>query len=358
MPAHLARASHIWIVKMLAHPDLGFRESETDLLDTGLYASCGLPLGSATPLPKPAYVSEAFQRLENEKIWTRDWVCVGTTLEIPGVGDLLPYTIGQHAVHVQRVPSGKIVGRFNKAQHGGCRTIPAQCRTGRKTKCSYTSCGYSRDRQVISGLDPDDISPLTWQYLGSDPERLLPVDVAVVSPFIFANLDPTGGVKPALPVPPACDDLERHGGLWREYQANWKLMGAAIVASALECAAEHGCGEAYVQAEWFVPNLILIRSTTATLVLLLQPTAMDSTLCRISQLSKLGVSEKAGNFDELIEAIDAAGHIAALRQTSITNSDKDECMNVGPSEWRFNQWFVHRILQQHPAYWNEPLIYA
>jgi hypothetical protein len=343
---------------MLAHPDLGFREDGTDLLDTNLYASCRLPLGSALMLPKAAYVSEAFQRLENEKIWSRDWVCVGTTSEIPGVGDLLPYTIGQHAVHVQRLASGKIVGRFNKAQHGGCRTIPAQCGTGKKTKCSYTSCGHSRDRQVISGADADEISSLTWQYLGSDPGRLLPVDLTIVSPFIFANIDPTVRAKPPLALPPACDELERHGGLWREYQANWKLVGAAILDMTAGCAAEHGHGEPCVQAEWFVPNLILIQSTFTTLSVLLQPTAMDGTLCRISQFAIPDTSGGVADFSQLIEMIDAAGRIAARRQMVITISDRDDYAEVGPPEWRFNQWFVDRILQQHPTYWNGPLIHA
>jgi hypothetical protein len=340
---------------MLAHPDLGFRESGTNFLDARLYDSCGRPAEAATTLPRAAYVSEVFQRLENEKIWTRDWICVGTTPEIPGIGDLLPYTIGQHAIHVQRLPSGKIAGRFNKAQHGGCRAIPAQCRSGHKTKCSYSSCGYSRDRQVISGLESADSPPLTWQYLGSDPDRLLPVDLAIVSPFIFANIDPTIEVRPAWPVLPQCDHFERHGGLWREYRTNWKLMGAAIVETVL--AARDACGEPAFRAEWFVPNLILISSASMMLAVVLQPTAMDGTLCRISQFSA-PTSAAVGDFNPLMELVDEAGSGAARRQILIANADNDDRMSVEPIEWRFNRWFVHRILQEHPAFWNAPLIHA
>ena len=51
---------------------------------------------------------EVFQRLENEKVWTRDWVCIGTAPEIAILYDLLPYTIGQHAIHVQRSADGEL----------------------------------------------------------------------------------------------------------------------------------------------------------------------------------------------------------------------------------------------------------
>src|SRR5882724_3852763 len=178
---------------MLAHPDSVFTDEGVDFLDPQLYSACRAPFGVATVLPRRAYTSEVFQRLENEKIWTRDWVCIGTSPEIANPGDLLPYTIGQHAIHVQRSADGGLIGRFNKAQHGGCRTIPAQCQTGRKTKCSYTSCDFSRDRDVLAGELFGEMTPHAGQFLGVYPERLLPISVEIRGPFIFANVDPTLG---------------------------------------------------------------------------------------------------------------------------------------------------------------------
>src|ERR1700744_732718 len=131
---------------MRVHPEFRFAEGGVDLESAESYATCRLSYGLATMLPRPAYTSDVFQQLENEKIWSRAWVCIGTEQEIAHTGDLLPYTIGQHAIHVQRQEDGGLIARFNKAQHGGCRSVPAQCRTGRKTKCSYTSCGHNRDR--------------------------------------------------------------------------------------------------------------------------------------------------------------------------------------------------------------------
>ena len=100
-------------------------------------------------LPPDAFTSAAFLKLEDAKLWPRSWVCIGASQEIPNAGDLLPYTVGVHGIHVQRQADGSLVGRFNKAQHGGCHFIPIQCQTGKKTRCGFTSCGYSLDRAAI-----------------------------------------------------------------------------------------------------------------------------------------------------------------------------------------------------------------
>ena len=128
---------------MNLHPELGYFDEGLDFVEAKIYSDVIRPFGQAHTLPHAAYRSKVFADLEDEKIWTRTWVCIGTQQEIPDEGDILPFTVGNHGIHVQRVKDGKLVGRFNKAQHGGCRSVPLQCQTGNKTKCSFTSCGYN-----------------------------------------------------------------------------------------------------------------------------------------------------------------------------------------------------------------------
>ena len=111
------------------HPDLGYEDNGVDLTDVSLYKSAKLPFGQAKILPPIAYQSKIFSGLEDEKLWTRNWIAIGSTLEIPNSGDLLPYTVGNHGIHVQKEKDGSLIGRFNKAQHGGCRAVPQQCQT-------------------------------------------------------------------------------------------------------------------------------------------------------------------------------------------------------------------------------------
>jgi hypothetical protein len=344
---------------MLTHPDTVYIDEGIDFLDPRLYSACRAPFGLATMLPRRAYTSEVFQRLENEKIWTRDWICIGTSPEISDPFDLLPYTIGQHAIHVQRLPDGGLKGRFNKAQHGGCRTIPAQCRTGKKTRCSYTSCGFSRDRDVILGDALAELSPQAGQYLGAVPERLLPVKVKTCGPLMFANIDPTPDAERPLLLPEWAENLVRLEGHWQEHRSNWKLAGAAIVDVARSSLAGGGATN-YVSAEWAFPNLVLVRSRHATLVVVLQPTAMDQTLWRLSffrppELSRSAHETARGS---LMRLLDQAAGQAISQQAKIELSLASDPSESSRAGWQFNQALIERVTRHHVAYWNAPLMQA
>jgi hypothetical protein len=331
---------------MLTHPDSGFYDNGVDLQDPNLYAAADQQLADDPLLPTQAYKSETFQRLENEKVWTREWICIGTTAEIAQAGDLMPYTIGQHAIHVQRQHDSGLIGRFNKAQHGGCRSVPAQCQTGRKTKCSYTSCGFSRDRGVIPGGSLEDMSPLAGQYLGVRPERLLPVRVQVRGPFIFVNIDPV--IDEMIDLPPIewqTDDLRRDG-VWREHRANWKLAGSAIAASARSSGAE---------VHWHFPNLVVIRTLNVVAAIILQPTAMDQALWRISYFARPELAAFDAGMAEIMSILDLAAIQATDVQTQFARFSESASIEPPRIERSFNRKFVERITRQHISYWNTPL---
>ena len=217
------------------HPDMGYIENDIDLTDVDLYKLANLPFGQATILPLFSYQSKIFSDLEDEKVWTRNWIAIGSAKEIPNAGDLLPFTVGHHGIHVQRENDGTLIGRFNKAQHGGCRAVPLQCQTGKKTKCSFTSCGYSRDRHVIRVEEIGENTPTMHQYLGLIPERLLPVRVDTLGPFTFINLDhECSSLSDSLDAFP--EDIEKilhskftlQNSEWFECVSNWKFAGRAF----------------------------------------------------------------------------------------------------------------------------------
>jgi hypothetical protein len=346
---------------MLAHPDLGFVEDGVDFLQHATYAACGARFGVAARLPRRTYTSAVFQELENEKVWTRDWVCIGTVPEIANPGDLLPYTVGQHAIHVQRLSTGGLIGRFNKAQHGGCRSIPVQCRTGRKTKCSYTSCGYSRDRDVIAGDLLNEMTPQAGQYLGVYPERLLPVNIRTVGPFIFANIDPTLGRNICAPAVESEVDprAARIDGEWQEHRANWKLAGAALVDTARSHASGGGASN-YVSAEWHFPNLVLIRTRSATLAIVLQPTAFDQALWRLSFFREHRSSDASygSGHARLVKLLGPAAAKALSDQAEADFPTPGDFTEQSRSAWKFNQELLELIDTHHVAYWNAPLTQA
>jgi hypothetical protein len=254
-----------------------------------------------------------------------------------------------------------LIGRFNKAQHGGCRSIPAQCRTGRKTKCSYTSCGHSRDRGVIAGDLLNEMTPQAGQYLGVYPERLLHVNIQTGGPFIFANIDPTLGRDIC---PPAVESeidprAMRVGGEWQEYRANWKLAGAALVDTARSCESGGGASN-YVSAEWHFPNLVLIKARNATLAIILQPTAFDQALWRLSFFREQRATDVAHGSDQarLVKLAKLAADKALSDQAAADLPAVCDVTEQSRSAWKFNQELLERINTHHVAYWNAPLTHA
>lgn len=263
-------------------------------------------------LDPAAYHSFSFAQREDAAIWTREWICIGTHADIPEAGDLLPLTVGDHAVHVQRGASGTVAGRFNQAQHGGCRSVPLQCRQGVKTPCSFTSCGHSLDREPLRASELGEATPEMHQYLGLRTERLLPVRTASLGPLLFVNLDRAGEsfdrtsreLTQALPTL-AESAWARTDHAWIDFPGNWKLVGQSV-ASCAERISLAGSGSSLVRstvppvrrsaasavtAFWGFPNLIVLARLGSIGVVTLQPVATDRTVCRVSVFDTEGESE-------------------------------------------------------------------
>lgn len=371
---------------MNMHPDLGYFDEGLDLIEPKLYRAAQRPFGRAEALPPAAFRSKIFADLEDEKVWTRNWICIGTQQEIPNAGDLLPFTIGHHGIHVERTKDGGLIGRFNKAQHGGCRSVPAQCQTGIKTKCSFTSCGYSRDRGAIDSSETGEGSQMGGQYLGDRPERLLPVKVDSWGPFIFVNLDTES--KPlrahfkglAKPLGRVFDgDLRLVAQERREYDCNWKLAGRAFLENlalpfsdgqstkpAKPASADkpahtvqiHGLTtpqQKNAHLCWLFPNLLLVLMPDHVLGVILQPTAATMTLERIS----LFVDESASDVDELtsnwMDTLDQCAAHGVARQQEFNAATKPPRKENCASGYDFQKFLVACILAEHDYYWSVPL---
>lgn len=313
---------------MVRRPDLGYTDEGRSLSDPSTFEAACRPFGTATVLPRVAYRSLPFLYLEDEAIWTRDWVPVGTIHEIPGAGDLLPFTLGYHGVHVQRMDTDHLEARFNLAQHGGCRMVPVQCQQGRRTGCSFTSCGYSRDRGPISTAEGQEDTRSLYQYLGLRPERLHPVQVARSGALISLNVDPDGSSETAvresdLPLPlkdPAASRVSRE---WMEFRANWKFAGQALArADQINSMSDRSmvgnrlgvCGRK-LTVRWIFPNLILLDARGECCVVVLQHTAIDQTLFRVEILSFDPLDER--RIQEWTAEVHAAGLRAERLQSEI-----------------------------------------
>ncbi|NNC68474.1 MAG: ring-hydroxylating oxygenase subunit alpha [Gammaproteobacteria bacterium] len=380
------------------HPDMGYVEDGVDLTNKDLYKSTSLPFGQATILPPFSYQSKIFSDLEDEKLWTRNWIAIGSTDEIPNAGDLLPFTVGHHGLHVQRQEDGSLIGRFNKAQHGGCRAVPLQCQTGKKTKCSFTSCGYSRDRNVIRVEEIGENTPTMHQYLGLIPERLLPVKVEVLGSMIFINLDHecksltdefsavTKSIKPFL-----IKDLSLQNNEWFECTSNWKFAGRAFFDGYdTSNSISNNDGEIIyncfiapnlfthdiglnieddiddIQLCWLFPNLVLIRHANFLVSVILQPTSMGECTLRTSLYTKANkinsdASHLPTDLQAYIQSVTSKAQAMQSKADKLTAPGAPELKNnMIPIEtnlagYSFHRYMTEKIETEYDYYWNAPL---
>ncbi len=328
---------------MSFQPMLGFRADGMDLEDPVHYRAS--IAGEAAFLPAFAYDSAVFARMEDEKIWTRAWVPMGAHARIPHAGDLLPHTVGEHGVHLRRLADGTVQGYFNFAQHGGCRFVPRQCQTGTKTHCFYTSCGHSRDRDVLPANADGSEPPEMYMFVGNNPLKQRPVRTALAGPVAFVCLDPVAssdepegdeppdfpGYGDATPVPVAHWTLEA--------RFNWKL--ALTAAERLEkCGTPHAPG---ALRAW-PPNLITWNHDGMVVLVIAQPVGTAQTMLHVDVLSKFASPTGTDAVVDAVRATVAAIAAAATRLQSEVTAGASCDAPQNPLTSAFQQWCVARVL--------------
>lgn len=205
--------------------------------------------------------------LENDHVWTRQWVCVGVEQQIPSPGDLLPATVGDHGLHVQRQGDGSLRASFNILQYGSCWTIPAQCGNGHKTRCPYVSCAHSLDTDAIPAEAGAPTREMR-QFIGFNPLKLLPVPLTQLGPLLFVCLESTGppnlreqleGVASAVQQS-SLEGLEYAGRFWAALDCHWALASDALF-DALDASCNgHIMGEPVAPDELLAPpGLVPLR---------------------------------------------------------------------------------------------------
>jgi hypothetical protein len=376
----------------LRNPELGYFDEGFNLSAPSLYESAIHPFGRATMLPPVAYGSRVFRELENEKIWTRSWSVIGLLQQIPRSGDLLPLTLGMHGIHVQRQADGGIAARLNRHQHGGCRFVPEQCRSEKQTRCSITSCNYTRDADVMPGGENGENTDVMYMFVGLTPERIATVKCETSGPFIFVNLDPECGPLdeyladlPASLMWDLTAPLSLAGKKWLDFQCNWKMLGSALTSG---CTAVLGSDDAAVPATrfatqaaagpehlpgtmitWLFPGLLIAQSPGNLAIVLLQSTGAAKTLARCFWLTYPeqdagATSERFANWISLLKIQGAVAENMHLRHVQLGTSLRqgtsaaDVPPENNPCAYALNQFLARQVQLEHSYHWNAPIMDA
>ena len=183
--------------------------------------------GGAMTLPGRFFTSPEIFEQEQERIFSRHWICAGREERIPQPGDYFVRTLGTESVIVVRGRDGVIRAFHNVCRHRGTRLCEEnQGQFKNAILCPYHAWAYALDGRLIAAPSMDgathfDIAdyplhpvPLaTWEgflflSLAAQPEPFETTHAPLLQKFRTFNL-------------PALQTIRR-----REYdvRANWKLI--------------------------------------------------------------------------------------------------------------------------------------
>ncbi|HEY2803399.1 MAG TPA: aromatic ring-hydroxylating dioxygenase subunit alpha [Actinomycetota bacterium] len=220
-----------------------------------------------TTLPGRAYRSEEFFELERERIFFRDWVCVGREETIADAGSYLLVDLLGESLLVVRTREGDIGCFHNVCRHRGSRLViddPATsdaaglpCAGGRfkgSIVCPYHSWTYGLAGELRNAPFLNESDGLRKEQL-----PLHSVDVETWGGFVFVNLSHDGsGEAPERTLPTQLGEIPEHLAhyplselrtgrrITYEVQSNWKC----IVENFNEC---YHCGPVHPELCEIVP---------------------------------------------------------------------------------------------------------
>jgi len=140
------------------------------------------PLQQAAHLPSEYYTSPDIFRLEQQRLFIRDWLCVGREDEIPTSGDYFTFTAIDEPIVVARNEQGEVRAFSNLCQHRGVEVAKGRGNR-RRFSCPYHAWSYDLDGKLVAAPYMDDAE-------GFNPKncRMPPLGVGLWGGFIFVSL--------------------------------------------------------------------------------------------------------------------------------------------------------------------------
>lgn len=188
-------------------------------------------LGDAD-IPCSRYTSDAFARLEFERLWTRCWQWACREEHLPEPGDNYVYDIGPYSVIVVRSGQETIEAFVNSCTHRGTRLLGGE---GSGYSGQFT-CPFHGWSWNLDGSLKDLPGRWDFPHVRADTHSLRPVACERWGGFVFINLDPHARpLREYLDVLPAHFShfpLERRrirAHVQKVLPANWKAAQEAFM---------------------------------------------------------------------------------------------------------------------------------
>jgi phenylpropionate dioxygenase-like ring-hydroxylating dioxygenase large terminal subunit len=189
--------------------------------------------GLERTLPREAYLAPEYFAREKERIFCREWVCVGRAEELGAPGDYVVKDVAGESILIVRTRDGGLRAHYNVCRHRGSQLVP-ECGTGRFAggiRCPYHSWTYTLEGELRTAPFLEESDGLARSELS-----LHRVGVDTWGGFVFVQLTPdeaeAGGRTLAAQLGGVPERLRRYPlvelrvarRITYEVQANWKVM--------------------------------------------------------------------------------------------------------------------------------------
>src|SRR5690349_7800159 len=131
---------------------------------------------------RDVYTDPEVFALEMERLWSRSWIYVGHTSQVPQAGDFLMLDVAGEPVILVRLPDESVRVLRNRCAHKGTKVVSAPSGNAGKTfRCPYHAWTYRLDGSLV-------MIPLKEGYAGTRMSetglRTVP-NVEVYRGFVF-----------------------------------------------------------------------------------------------------------------------------------------------------------------------------
>jgi len=133
---------------------------------------------------RDVYIDPEVFQLEMERLWSRTWIYLGHTSQVPQPGDFITADIAAKPVIMVRHTDGKVRVLMNRCAHKGTKVVyDVAGNTGKTFRCPYHAWTYRTDGTLLN-------IPLKAGYEGTrlEAQGLTPITHETYRGFVFARL--------------------------------------------------------------------------------------------------------------------------------------------------------------------------
>ena len=143
------------------------------------------PLAEASTIPAPWYVDARIAELENQTVFSKNWLMVGRVDQVEKPGEFVTANVAGEPIVVVRGNDGVLRGFYNVCRHHAAAVVTEPCGQASILHCPYHGWNYGLDGSLKGMPEFEGVKNFQREENG-----LVPVRTETWEKFVLVNLDP------------------------------------------------------------------------------------------------------------------------------------------------------------------------